>query len=480
MTDLWRLSATQLAEGYAQGRYTPSEALEACLARCAAWQPLHNAFVHLNTAGAHAAAAASTARWQRGEALGPLDGVPVSLKDNLQAQGLPTRWGSRLVHHVPLHDEAPVARLRAAGAVLFGKTNLPEFAMQGSTFNRVSGVTRNPWDLSRTPGGSSGGAVAAVASGCGPLALATDGGGSIRRPASHCGLVGFKPSMGVVPRALGLPEIFLDYEVAGPIARTVQDAALLLQVLAPDLLAPLPAPRPLRILYVPRFAAHPVDAEIARLTRQAAQDLAALGHAVQEQAQPFGLADEIQTLWPTLSAAGLHWMLTRADQFAEFGLAPGAPPDLSQCTPATLQTFAAGAAGGASALFEVFAAIARLRAQLDEVFAQYDVLLTPAAAALPWPAAQSHPTQIDGQAVGPRGHAVFTAFANAAGLPAVALPCGMASGQPVGLQLVAAPGADALLLALAHHYEQAHPWAHQWPAEPQTRTHDDDPSYDYP
>lgn len=480
MTDLWRLSAAQLTEGYAQGLFTPSEALQACLARAAAWQPLHNAFAHLDAAGAHAAAAASTLRWQRGEALGPLDGVPVSLKDNLHAHGQPTRWGSRLVHHVPAHDEAPVARLRAAGAVLFGKTNLPEFAMQGSTFNRVSGVTRNPWDLARTPGGSSGGAVAAVASGCGPLALATDGGGSIRRPASHCGLVGFKPSMGVVPRADGLPEIFLDYEVAGPIARTVQDAATMLQVLAPDLHAPLPAARPLRILFVPRFAGHPVDADIARLTRQAAQDLAALGHTVQELSHPFTLAEEINALWPRLSAAGLQWMLANAGQLREFGLAPGSAPDLTQCTPATLQVFAAGVAGGASGLFEVFAAVARLRAQLAGLFSQHDVLLTPAAAALPWPAAQGHPTQIDGQAVGPRGHAVFTAFANAAGLPAVALPCGEAGGLPVGLQLVAAPGADALLLALARHYEQAHPWAHRWPAEPAAGVQAGESPYDYP
>ena len=206
MTELWRLSAAQLTHGYANGDFTPGEVLDAVLNRVAECQPHTNAMVLVDRMGAKLASSASRLRWARGKPLGPLDGVPVSLKDNLQAGGLATSWGSKLLKgFVARRDELPVAKLRAAGAMLFGKTNLPEFAMQGYTGNPVSGVSRNPWNPALTPGGSSGGAAAAVAAGCGPLALATDGGGSIRRPASHCGLVGFKPTADAVPREGGLP-----------------------------------------------------------------------------------------------------------------------------------------------------------------------------------------------------------------------------------------------------------------------------------
>lgn len=464
MAELWRLGATQLAAGYRSGAFSPLQALESCLARTAAWQPHLNAMVMVDATGAREAALASGARWAAGTALGPLDGVPVSLKDNLHAQGWPTTWGSRLLQgFVAARDEAPVARLRAAGAVLFGKTNLPEFAMQGSTANRVTGITRNPWDTALTPGGSSGGAVAAVAAGCGPLALATDGGGSIRRPASHTGLVGFKPSAGAVPRGDGLPEIFLDFEVAGAIGRTVQDVQAMFAALAPQL-APAAA-SPCRILFVPRFATHPVDAGIAAQVQAAARQFEALGHHV-EEAPPLELAETVNALWPTLSGAGLAWLLERAAAHREFGLPPGAAPDVAQCTEATQAALRAGQAAPATALFELLQAIRMLEERLADLFQRHDVLLTPATAALPWPVEQGHPERIAGQPVGPRGHAVFTAFANAAGLPALALPCGFVRGLPTGFQLVGPRGADSTLLALAAHYEQAHPWASAWPELP--------------
>jgi len=460
---LWRLGATQLLQGFRAGTFTPVDAVQSCLERIAHWQPHTNAFVCLDADAALLSAQASARRWAAGAPQGPLDGVPVSLKDSLHAAGLPTTWGSALLRgFVPAHDELPVARLRAAGAVFLGKTNLPDFAMQGYTANRVAGVTRNPWQVALTPGGSSGGAAAAVAAGCGPLALATDGGGSTRRPASHTALVGFKPSAGRVPRAGGLPEIFLGHEVVGTLARSVRDV-----VLADSVLSGLKTPAPLgamgnRILYVPRFAQHPVDAGIAALTQRAAHNLAALGFGVDE-ALAWDLAEEVNALWPVLSCAGLAWMLAQPQRFAEFA---GTPPDTRQCGAAAQAALQAGRDAGAAALFDVLAAVHALQQQLDAVFAAHDFILTPAAAALPWPADQTHPAQIDGVEAGPRGHAVFTAFANAAGLPAIALPCGMVDGLPVGLQLVGRPGADAALLAVALRYEAQHPWAGAWPTAP--------------
>jgi aspartyl-tRNA(Asn)/glutamyl-tRNA(Gln) amidotransferase subunit A len=466
MTDLWRLSAAQLAAGYRSGAFTPVDAIEACLARTAHCQPLTNAMVMVDRVGARQAAGASRLRWARGRQHGPLDGVPVSIKDNLHVAGLPTTWGSQLLKgFVARADELPVARLRAAGAVIMGKTNLPEFAMQGYTSNLMAGTSRNPWDLALTPGGSSGGAAAAVASGCAPIALTTDGGGSSRRPASHTGVAGFKPSAGRVPRGGGTPEIFLDYEVAGGIARTVEDLQLLLQVLAPG--TPMPAAAagavaPSRILYVPLFGEHPMDPDITERVRDAAAQFAGLGHVV-EQAQRFPYAERINAMWPLLSSTGLAWMLGEAERWPEFGLPPGGLPDIALCTDSIQAVLRDGLAAEGAALFELLAGVRVLQHALQSVFAHHDFILTPATAALPWPAEATHPGYIDGQLVGPRGHAVFTAFANAAGLPAIALPCGFIGGLPTGFQLLGPPGSDDALLALARQYEQAHPWAAHWP-----------------
>ncbi len=456
MTPLWQRSATQLVAGYRAGEFTPSEALQSCLARTADVNPVLNALSSLDAEGAAEAAAASTARWRAGAALSSLDGVPITVKDSLHLRGMPTHCGSRALDGLiaPV-DETPVARLREAGVLIFGKTNVPEFAMQGTTVNEVIGVTGNPWNPALTPGGSSGGAAALVAAGGCPLALAQDGGGSIRRPASHTNLVGLKPSRHRVPRRGGMPKLYLDYEVLGPIARCVDDVVATLQLIGRDPVNE-PPPRPARILYIPRFADHPVDPQIAALTDAAAANFAALGHQV-VTAGRFDLAEAINAHWTLLPQVGLSWLLEHPQELSEL------PFDEARLGPAMQANAQAGRDASARALFALLIEIERLRSGIDQLFEDHDFLLTPAAAALPWPAAQTHPTTIAGREVGPRGHAVFTGFANATGLPAIALPCGWARGLageplPVGLQLLARPGHDDALFAPARAYERAHPW----------------------
>ncbi len=461
MTDWHKVSATDLAAAYAERKVTPVDVLQAVLARLDSVNPVLNAVIAQDRTAARKSAQISTARWRSGTPLGPLDGVPFTVKDNIVTAGLPTQWGCPVFRDFQgQHDELPVARMLAAGAVMIGKTNVPELTLMGYTDNTLFGPTGNPWNPDLTPGGSSGGAVAAVASGIGPIALGTDGGGSIRRPASHTGLVGLKPTPGRIPRSDGLPAILLDFEVIGPIARTVADVWTVTRALSarnprdpasrllPDLLA-LPPARPCRILYVPRFGAHPVDPEIAASAAAAAGHLADLGHDVREGPPPFD-SDQVALIQTTVSAAGLAWLMRERHAM------PAAPM--------LRQAAERGAAMPAADLFQALDAAAHVRRQLSVFFETTDVLMTPSAAALPWPKTETHPPVIAGQPVGPRGHAVFTAFANIAGLPGLALPA-RRSGQgiPIGFQLVGAPGTDASLIALGQQYEAVHPWASDWP-----------------
>jgi aspartyl-tRNA(Asn)/glutamyl-tRNA(Gln) amidotransferase subunit A len=459
------LTGLELSERFRALELSPVAALEAVLTRSARLNPALNAIVTLDADGARDAAMRSAARWRSGTPLSRLDGVPITLKDNLIVAGMRSTWGSRLYQdHVPQEDELPVARLRAAGLVLVGKTNVPEFTLQGYTDNSIFGATRNPWDLRLTPGGSSGGAVAAVAAGLAPLAVGTDGGGSIRRPAAHAGLVGLKPTAGRVPRDRGFPTILHDFEVVGPIARDVSDAAALMEILAgPDLRDPSSlrwpawsrssAPRgPSRILYLARFGDSPIDPEISASVAQAAAALAALGCEVDRAEVPFDFS-EVAQAFATITAAGLAWLLRSHGE--RKSAVSGAMQALAQN----------GDALTAADYVDALDVVDRLRRRLAMLFEQFDVLMSPAVAALPWPAERSHPEVIAGKPAGPRGHAIFTAFANVAGCPGLALPCApSACGLPIGFQLVAAPGMDEALIALGRDYEAAQPWRQRRPA----------------
>jgi len=450
---LWSSSARELSLAYAGG-LSPIDVMTATLARIEEVNPQLNAIVTLDEAGAIASAEASAWRWKAGRSIGPLDGVPVTIKDNILAGGLRATWGSRLYRDfVPDTDETPVARLREAGAAILGKTNVPEFTVHGFTDNELFGVTGNPWNPALTPGGSSGGAVAAVASGMGALALGTDGGGSIRRPAGHTGLVGFKPSRAMVPRDQGFPAILHNFEVAGPIARGVDDVIAAMDIIAGanwSRGASEPAVRRPRIAYAPTFSGAPVDPLIRDRVDRTVAEARSLGLNV-ELVLPFDLADPLSQVWPIISQTGVAWLLASMPDWKE------------KVSPAIAEMAAAGDRHTARDYLGALDTIAAMERTFGGFFARYDFLITPTTAAMPWPAQQSYPSDIDGHAVGPRGHAVFTPFANALGLPAISLPCRIEEdGMPVGVQIVAAQDRDHSLLSFAREFE-SRLFLHRWP-----------------
>jgi aspartyl-tRNA(Asn)/glutamyl-tRNA(Gln) amidotransferase subunit A len=459
LISLWKISATNLFAGYASQEFSPVEVLHSVLERLDETNPKINAVVTLDREGARAAAMASEKRWHARAALGPLDGIPLTVKDNIPVRGTPATWGSKIyADYVPAADELSIARLREAGAIILGKTNCPEFTLQGYTDNLIFGPTRNPWNHDLTPGGSSGGAAAAVSAGIGPIAIGTDGGGSIRRPASHTGLVGLKPSRGRVPRYDGFPAILFNLETLGPLTRTVADLCAVMGVISPpDPRDPSSsffrgAPfevepmRPRRILYVPQFANSPVDPEIRTNVAAAAQLFAELGHSVHEGKAPFAI-EPLAQAWGVIGQVGLAWLLESK------------PDWQGKISPAMEEMAANGKARTGREYFAALNTFQELERSLSTFFTNYDVILTPTAAALPWPARDPYPKQIDGQEAGPRTHAAFTGFVNISGCPGISVPCHpAANGLPIGVQLVAAPGQDALLCGLAAQFESAHPW----------------------
>lgn len=445
---------SEIATSLRGGTVTAEVLLDRSLDRIGRVDGQLNSFVALDEAGARESARASDARRNRPRSA--LDGVPLSIKDNILVAGMPATWGSRaFAGYVPGGDELPVARLRQAGAVIVGKTNVPELTLEGYTKNDLFGVTRNPWDLRLTPGGSSGGAAASVAAGLVPAAIGTDGGGSIRRPACHTGLVGWKPSAGRIPRIDGFPSILTDFETIGTLTRNVDDAVLLDSIMAgPDArdrrslclpAAPWPD-RPARILFIPQFGDSPVDPEIAELTARMAADLVERGHAVREEGMFFDL-DVAARIWHVVSRAGAAWLARRDG--GRLGALAGA----------SVRAMAAdGDKITGADYIEALEAVAALRRRCAEIFAEVELILTPTAAALPWPAETPFPDRIAGRPAGPRDHAVFTGWVNIAGLPAISLPVGLsASGLPVGIQFVAGFGADLALLDFARSFMRHHP-----------------------
>ncbi|MBE1537420.1 amidase [Actinomadura algeriensis] len=462
MTDPADLSAAELTDEYRAGTLSPVEAARAVLARIERDDPKVNAFCLVDADTTLEMARASADRWRRGAILGPLDGVPVSIKDVLLTRGWPTLRGSTTIDPSgPWTEDAPsVARLRERGAVFAGKTTTPEFAWKGVTDSPLTGVTRNPADPSRTAGGSSGGAAAAVAAGMAPLALGTDGGGSVRIPASFTGTFTIKPTYGRIPHYPASP--FGTLAHVGPMTRTVGDAELLLDaVCGPDArdwsaLAPPDVPfRPapgerdadltgLRVAYSPALGFATVDPEVAALVAAAAETFAELGAKVEEADPGFGdPVEEFEVLW-FAGAAKVVEHLT-PEQFAALD------PNLRE-----------GCERGArySAL-DYLTATAR-RMELGRIMGlfhdRYDLLLTPT---MPIPAFEAG---VDAPAGSGSSHwtswTPFTYPFNMTQQPAASVPCGTtAAGLPVGLQVVGARHADALVMRACAAFEAARPWS---------------------
>ena len=443
--DLWRYSAVQAAATLREGRASAPELLEACLERLAATSAL-NALCCTDRGGARRAAQASAERYRAGRALSPVDGVPVVVKDNLFVGGLPATWGSRRWRgFVPERDDLSVGRLRAAGAVIVGKTNTPELAMSSNTDNLVFGVTRNPHDLRLTPGGSSGGTAAAVAAGVVPFGLGTDSGGSIRAPASLSGIYGLRPTNGRVPRAYGFPPLALDFQVVGLMARTLADLAAYFGVLAgadprdpASLLAPayppVPAPRVGWFSSVDGAAAEP---ETTEHLDAAAGALAASGLAVARVRAPYTLAP-VSEIWGVLVSAGVAAAQESAPQ-------PG-----EQLT-GQIAALVAGAARISGVDYcRTVSAVTATRRAISAAWPDADVLLTPALTTAAWPAGLGAPPAVTGQPGAPGPVSAFLQWVNLMGYPAICVPAGRyRDGRPCGVQLVARPGHERTLLALA-------------------------------
>ena len=463
-TELCFLPATALAQLVRTREVSPVEVVDAVLARIESVNPLLNAYCTVAAEEARAAAREAEARLVRGEATGPLHGVPVSFKDMTPTAGIRTTWGSLLFeHHVPQHDALPVTRTRAAGGIVLGKTNTSEFGCKGTTDNRVFGVSRNPWNPATTPGGSSGGAAAAVAAGLGPLAVGADFAGSVRIPAAACGVVGLKPSPGRLPKVTGNP--WETVATTGPIARTVRDAALFLEVLSgPDERDPLSLPaepflaacdRPLgrlRVAWTPDLGYAAVDERVAAIAGHAARAFADLGCDV-EEAHP-GFADPVE-VEDGISAAMYAALL--GPRLAEWA---------DRMDPALVRGVRRGEGMSAVEHARLFEQRAALYRTVAAFFARYDLLLTPTIAVPPFPVDGPEPSEIAGRPVDRRGYGwiPFTYPFNLTGHPAVSVPAGWTDdGLPVGLQIVGPRNGDAAVLRAAAAFEEARPWAHRRP-----------------
>ncbi len=459
-SDLIWMSATEMTRRFADGTLSPVEVATAVLDRIVALNEDLNAFCLVDGGGALETARAAEARWRAGEQLGPLDGVPVSVKDVVCAKGWPTLRGSLTVDPDQDWDfDSPsVARLREGGAVLLGKTTTPEFGWKGVTDSPLTGVTRNPWDLEKTPGGSSGGASAAVTTGMGPLAIGSDGGGSIRIPASFTGCYGIKATFGRVPHWPFSPFGTLSH--VGPLSRTVADAAAFLQVTAQpdarDWYALPPAPgslgppvedqvKGLRVAFSPTLGGAEVDPQVAALVARAAARFAELGAAVDEDEPDLGGVGHV------LDVFTKHWYAGAAK------LCRGIPEASRGKLEGGLQEIVA--AGSAYSLAEYQDAVAAREAigcAANAFFERYDLLLTPT---MPIPAFQAGLEVPEGSGM-PRWTtwSPFTYPFNLTQQPAASIPCGLTDGGlPVGLHIVGPRFGEAPVLRASAAFEAACP-----------------------
>jgi aspartyl-tRNA(Asn)/glutamyl-tRNA(Gln) amidotransferase subunit A len=469
MTDLARFSATALLDGFRTGAFSPREVLDSVIAALTRLQPGLNVMVTDMFASAREAADAASLAWARGTPSGALCGVPVTIKDLVYVAGVRGSAGAPvLADFVPPVDAAVVERLRRAGAVLTCKTTTCESGYKLTADSPLSGITRNPWNTTRTSGGSSGGAAAALAAGAGPLAIGTDAVGSIRVPASFCGVFGLKPTFGLVPRAPGFsPPGWGSLAHTGPMTRSVADAALMLSTIAGQDArdgASLPVPARtydapatrlagLRIAFSPDFGYAAVAQEVRAAVARAADVFADLGATVTSPA--FALPADI--LESTLKPIGYTEQATAA--------MARTPAQLALSEPEFRAVVARGLTYRGSDYMAATHRRAALREQFRRLFESCDLLLTPSVAVTAFAAGTLGTETIDGRAVDRHlGWSPFSWPINLAGLPAASVPCGFdREGLPIGLQLVAPWLAEDAILRAAAAFEAAQPWAPHWP-----------------
>ena len=449
------LSAAALADVYRRGERSAVEVTREVLDRIDRMDGELNAFVTLTPERAMADAQRADGLLRDGGA-GPLCGVPYTLKDLVPTRGIPTGYGSRVWRDPAPAADAPVAeRLAASGAVLLGKTTVPEHGFKGDSGNPLNGPCPNPWRADRTPGGSSSGAAVAAAVGFGPLHQGSDGAGSIRIPASFCGVFGHKPTFGLVahPPASGFALSHL-----GPITRTVGDAALLLDAMvgfdARDRLSVPPPERSfaealgrplsrLRIAFSPDLGYAAVEPQVGSVVAEAARRFAELGHDLEEI--DLGLQDPWwieRELWLSMFAASCPDALDHGDQVS----------------PGLVRLVERAAERGSQAVGEALDARAALLLSIDERLAGYHLLLCPSLPCTAFPLGDDQPASVAGRAYDDLGWTQFCYPFNLTGQPACSVPCGLADGLPVGLQIVGRRLEDALVLRAAAAYEAAHPF----------------------
>lgn len=453
--ELTALSAVELARAYRRRDLSPVEVAEAVLARLHDREPVLNAFVHVDPATTLAMARASEARWRAGASLGLLDGVPVSIKDLLPVAGWPLRRGSLAYDaEVPVEEDAPcVARLRDAGCVFVGKTATPDSGSKIVTRSLVHGETANPWDPSRTPGGSSGGAAAALAAGVAPLAVGTDGAGSIRIPAAHCNVVGLKPSFGRVP--IHPPSLFMPHSVIGPMGRRVEDVVRLLEVMArPDERDPFALDWPfkaeaarsptlddVRIAFSPDFGMA-VPREDGRMAAAVAAVPALLADAGAD-------LRDVDLRWPVdvLATFQVFWETVYAAYVRSFPAERRARIDRD-----LLAIAARGADTSALAYLDAVTARNAMTAYAKTLFERVDVLVGPVIPLPPQALGLDAPPGAEGE----WEWCPFTYPWNMTGQPALSVPCGFnEEGLPIGCQLIAWIGREHLLLRAAAKIESS-------------------------
>jgi aspartyl-tRNA(Asn)/glutamyl-tRNA(Gln) amidotransferase subunit A len=459
MPDIKSLTAAELLRLYRRRELSPVEVTREQLDRIEKFQPAINAFIIVDRDGALKAAQASEARWQKGEPLSIADGLGATVKDNVWLKDFPSRRGSLTVPDTPMKADAPaVARLREAGAVILGKTTLPEFGWIGACHSPLTGITRNPWKLDRTPGGSSGGAACAALLNLGHLHIGTDGAGSIRIPAAFTGVFGIKPSFGRVAAYPASPFSILAH--VGPLTRSVADAALMLSIIGGpderDMTAwNTPTPdyrvglddgvRGLRVAWSPRLGyVKKVHPEVEAATKQAAQVFAELG-AIVEEADP-GVPDPyemIMTLWGAVSAT----------------IVAAAPEqDRARMDPGFLTMAELGKKYSLADYLAAFTARADIANTMARFHEKYDLLLTPQ---MPTPAIEvGRVTPADGS-YGDNwiNWSPYTYPFNLTQQPAASVPCGFSSdGLPIGLQIVGPARQDHLVLRAARAFEGARPF----------------------